>query len=60
MYLTPLKNICLRFYCITLGRIPFFSFLLKRFLLTVMVKDKKKPYCSSANFFDISYLEKKE
>jgi hypothetical protein len=51
------KMILLRIFNITLGRIPFFSRLLRKFLVKIMIKNKKDKYVASSKFFDWKDLE---
>jgi hypothetical protein len=47
----------LRVYVHTLGRIPFFSEILKKALVRVLIKRAKKRYVASGRYFDWSDLD---
>ncbi len=53
MEMTTYKLILLRVYVITLGRLPWFSKLLRNILLRTLITHKKiNAYNASANYFD--------
>jgi hypothetical protein len=47
----------LRVYVHTLGRFPFFSGMLKKGLVHVLIKRAKKRYVASSRYFDWSDLD---
>ena len=56
--MTTSKLIMLRLFNITLGRIPFFSRLLKKILIRILIKKQKnKRYVASSRFFDWADLD---
>lgn len=57
MLMTTGKLIVLRIYNITLGRFPFFSIVLKRFLTNRLIKNKEDKYVASSKFFTWSEIE---
>lgn len=57
MLMTPFRLIILRLINLTLGRIVFFSKLLKRILVKVLIKDRKDKYVASSKFFTFEELE---
>lgn len=63
MLMTTAKLVMLRIYSITLGRLPFFSRLLRLILLKLLIKGpqaKQSPYVASSRFFDLGELGKLE
>jgi hypothetical protein len=57
MLMSPLKLIALRAYMITLGRFPVFSKLIRKILVTILIKKTAKtPYVASSRFFDVDEL----
>ncbi|MFH0921221.1 MAG: hypothetical protein V1913_12775 [Fibrobacterota bacterium] len=46
------KLLMLRLYCRTLGRSEFFSLLLRRVLVRLLIKGQKEKYTASSRFFD--------
>jgi len=57
MIMTTKKLILLRIYNLTFGKIPFFSKLLKKFLIIFLIKNKKKKYIASSHFFNWKELK---
>ncbi len=52
MLMTPLRLVILRLYCITLGRVRFFSRLLRKILVRILITGKEEKYVASSKFFD--------
>lgn len=57
MYMNTKKLILLRIYNVTLGRSAFFSRLLKKLLVKVLIADKEEIYCASSKYFDMREIE---
>lgn len=57
MLMTPLKFMLLRIYNLTIGRISFFSKLLKKILIIILIKKSENRYVASSRFFDWRDLE---
>ena len=58
MRMTSLKLITLRLYMITVGRFAFFSRLIRRALVFMLITQQKAaPYVASSRYFDIRELE---
>lgn len=59
MQMTPTKLIVLRLYNITFGRSAFFSRILRKILVRVLIRNQKKgkAYMASSRFFDVAELE---
>jgi len=57
MIMTTKKLIFLRIYNLTFGKIPFFSRLLKKFLIVFLIKNKKEKYVASSRFFNWKELK---
>lgn len=55
--MTTFRLIVLRLYNKTLGRISWFSYLLRRWLVYLLVKTAKERYTASSKFFDWRELE---
>lgn len=52
MVMTTFRLICLRLYNITLGRLSFFSKILRMILLRLLVYGKNEKYVASSKYFD--------
>ncbi|MDD5069925.1 MAG: hypothetical protein PHV17_04270 [Candidatus Omnitrophica bacterium] len=50
----------LRLYNLSLGRIPFFSYLLKRVMVYFLIKSSKNKYTASSRYFDYKEFKRKE
>ena len=50
--MTSWKLILLRLYCRSIGRSEFFSLLLRRVLVRMLITGKQRKYTASARFFD--------
>jgi len=57
--MTPFKLIVLRLFNITLGRSAFFSKMLRKILVHVLIRkpQNSRPYMASSRFFDVAELE---
>ncbi len=58
MRVTSVRLVLLRVYNITLGRWAFFSRLLRKILVSILIKGKKDKYGQSANYFSWDDLDK--
>lgn len=57
MLMSPLKMIALRAYMLTFGRFPIFSQLIRKALVSILIKKTaKSPYVASSRFFNIDDL----
>jgi hypothetical protein len=54
----PWSMILLRLYCFTLGRISFFSALLKKILIHVLIRMARKKYVAASSYFDYEIFVK--
>jgi hypothetical protein len=52
MLMTTNKLLLLRFYNTTLGRVAFFSGILRKMLVRILIRKSEKKYLASSNFFD--------
>lgn len=52
MFMTPYKLIVLRLYNVLLGRYSLFSKILRKFLLHVLVYEKREKYVASSKYFE--------
>ena len=50
--MSPYKLFILRSYNLTFGRFPFFSQLLKKILIRVLIKKANERYVASSGYFD--------
>jgi len=50
------QMLLLRFWSISLGSIPWCSYLLKRFLIMLMIKRAKRKYVAATDYFDIKSI----
>lgn len=55
--MTTNKLLLLRLYNITLGRSAFFSSILRKMLVRILIRKSDKKYFASSNFFDWKDIE---
>ncbi len=55
--MTTAKLILLRLYNVTLGRVEFFSRMLRKLLERVLITDREEKYVASSRFFDMKELQ---
>lgn len=59
MLMSTPKLIAFRIYNITIGRTAFFSKLIRKILVDMLIKKSKNKYFASSNFFDWDDIEDK-
>jgi len=57
MLMTTNKLLLLRLYNITAGRFAFFSNMLRKILVRILISKSKQKYFASSNFFDWKDIE---
>lgn len=57
--MNTLKLIFLRLFNVTLGRLAFFSKILRFILVKILIKERKDKYVPSSRYFDINDLNNK-
>jgi len=57
MLMSPGKLILLRCYALTLGRIAFFSEVLKKALIAICIKKSREKYVASSRYFNQADLK---
>lgn len=52
MLMTPVRLLILRMYCLTLGRVPGGSALVRRLLVWALLRRSKRKYLATSRYFD--------
>lgn len=55
--MTTIRLLLLRCYGLTFGRIPAFSFLLKKLLIKVLIRGRRDKYVAATKYFDSRDLQ---